>query len=183
MEQSNPIHFDEKGGKAARKFGESVLHIDFDVDGKRANSPDGEVTALETTPGTYIFHIKRPDGTHYYNNQYFVNENERRIIGPYTEGDLPKIAGVLSQVFTRLSTQCTRHRFTDASPIRTNEGSMTGHAIVIGGGIGGLLAGHGLSRHYAKVTILERFGYSPETWSQAPPRLAAALRKVDASIC
>jgi hypothetical protein len=103
VEQSNPIHFDEKGGKAARKFGESVLHIDFDVDGKRANSPDGEVTALETTPGTYIFHIKRPDGTHYYNNQYFVNENERRIIGPYTEGDSPKIAGVLSQVFTRLS--------------------------------------------------------------------------------
>jgi 2-polyprenyl-6-methoxyphenol hydroxylase-like FAD-dependent oxidoreductase len=43
------------------------------------------------------------------------------------------------------------------------------HGVIIGGGIGGLLAAHALAGRFARVTILERDRYPPESSSPAPP--------------
>src|SRR5947209_14312814 len=45
---------------------------------------------------------------------------------------------------------------------------MRGHAVVVGGGIGGLLAAHALAPRFDRVTILERDAYPPDTTSPAP---------------
>ena len=53
---------------------------------------------------------------------------------------------------------------------------LKGHGVIIGGGIGGLLAAHALAHRFERVTILERFCYPPEfNLSRAPgaPRCAA----------
>ena len=47
--------------------------------------------------------------------------------------------------------------------------SSTQHAIVVGGGIGGLLAGRALRGSFERVTILERYAYPPEAGASAPP--------------
>src|SRR5690349_8103767 len=44
-----------------------------------------------------------------------------------------------------------------------------GHAVIIGGGIAGLLTGHAVARHFAQVTILERFSHTANSRSRAPP--------------
>jgi 2-polyprenyl-6-methoxyphenol hydroxylase-like FAD-dependent oxidoreductase len=46
---------------------------------------------------------------------------------------------------------------------------MNSHAVVIGGGIGGLLAAHALVGRFERVTILERDGYPADSGTQAPP--------------
>ncbi len=46
---------------------------------------------------------------------------------------------------------------------------MNGHAVVIGGGIGGLLAAHALADRFERVTLLERYRYPPRGSSSAPP--------------
>src|SRR5262249_43473126 len=56
---------------------------------------------------------------------------------------------------------------------------MNGHAVIIGGGIGGLLAAHALAGRFERVTILERYGYPPDSVSPAPP----ARRGVPQSRC
>ena len=56
---------------------------------------------------------------------------------------------------------------------------MNGHAVVIGGGIGGLLAAHALAGRFERVTILERHRYPPDSRSAAPP----ARRGVPQSRC
>jgi 2-polyprenyl-6-methoxyphenol hydroxylase-like FAD-dependent oxidoreductase len=44
-----------------------------------------------------------------------------------------------------------------------------GHAVIIGGGIAGLLTGHAVAPHFARVTILERFSHIANSHSGAPP--------------
>lgn len=46
---------------------------------------------------------------------------------------------------------------------------MNRHAVIIGGGIGGLLAAHALASRFERVTILERYRYPPDANSPAPP--------------
>jgi hypothetical protein len=57
----------------------------------------------ETSPGTYLFHLTFPGFGHYYNNQYFTNPNERRIIGPFVHGGDYDPQFIVSQTFTRIS--------------------------------------------------------------------------------
>jgi 2-polyprenyl-6-methoxyphenol hydroxylase-like FAD-dependent oxidoreductase len=56
---------------------------------------------------------------------------------------------------------------------------MNGHAVVIGGGIGGLLAGQALASRFDRVSLFERDRYPSETRSDAPP----ARRGVPQSRC
>jgi 2-polyprenyl-6-methoxyphenol hydroxylase-like FAD-dependent oxidoreductase len=56
---------------------------------------------------------------------------------------------------------------------------MDGHAVIIGGGIGGLLTAHALAGQFERITILERYGYPPDSVSPAPP----ARRGVPQSRC
>jgi 2-polyprenyl-6-methoxyphenol hydroxylase-like FAD-dependent oxidoreductase len=56
---------------------------------------------------------------------------------------------------------------------------MNGHGLVIGGGIGGLLAGHALTGRFERVTVLERDCY-PEIASSPAP---VARRGVPQSRC
>jgi len=53
------------------------------------------------------------------------------------------------------------------------------HAVIIGGGIAGLLAGHVLASRFERITILERGSYPSDTSSLAPP----ARRGVPQSRC
>ncbi|MEO8035894.1 MAG: NAD(P)-binding protein, partial [Acidobacteriota bacterium] len=46
---------------------------------------------------------------------------------------------------------------------------MNGHAVVIGGGIGGMLAAHALAGHFEHVTVLERDSYPPQLNTSASP--------------
>jgi 2-polyprenyl-6-methoxyphenol hydroxylase-like FAD-dependent oxidoreductase len=56
---------------------------------------------------------------------------------------------------------------------------MNSHAVVVGGGIGGLLAAYALSGSYERVTVLERHRYATDFNSRAP----AARRGVPQSRC
>ena len=56
---------------------------------------------------------------------------------------------------------------------------MTGHAVIIGGGIAGLLAGHAAARSFDRVTILERFSLPAASGARGP----AARRGVPQSRC
>jgi 2-polyprenyl-6-methoxyphenol hydroxylase-like FAD-dependent oxidoreductase len=56
---------------------------------------------------------------------------------------------------------------------------MNGHAVIIGGGIGGLLAAHALAGRFERITVLERYSYPPDSISPAPP----ARRGVPQSRC
>jgi 2-polyprenyl-6-methoxyphenol hydroxylase-like FAD-dependent oxidoreductase len=44
-----------------------------------------------------------------------------------------------------------------------------GHAVIIGGGIAGLLTAHAIACHFERVTILERFSHIAKSNSRAPP--------------
>ncbi|MEM9221339.1 MAG: hypothetical protein AAGB11_02910 [Pseudomonadota bacterium] len=81
-----------------------LREFDLVIDGKSCKSADGEVgvTGAESSPGTYLFHLKFPWGD-YYNNQFFENPNERRIIGPYVPKGGTAFSGVVSQTFSRIS--------------------------------------------------------------------------------
>jgi len=46
---------------------------------------------------------------------------------------------------------------------------MNEHGLVIGGGIGGLLAARALAARFERVTVLERYRYPPDSQSSAPP--------------
>jgi 2-polyprenyl-6-methoxyphenol hydroxylase-like FAD-dependent oxidoreductase len=56
---------------------------------------------------------------------------------------------------------------------------MNGHAVVIGGGIGGLLAAHALACRFERVTLVERDRYPTDLRSTVPP----ARRGVPQSRC
>ena len=56
---------------------------------------------------------------------------------------------------------------------------MAGHAVIIGGGIAGLLAGHAAARSFDRVTILERFSLPAASGARGP----AARRGVPQSRC
>lgn len=56
---------------------------------------------------------------------------------------------------------------------------MSGHAVVVGGGIGGLLAAHALADRFERVTILERDRYPSASHAPVPP----ARRGVPQSRC
>jgi len=70
-----------------------------------------------------------------------------------------------------------------ASPNASSGGNLRrsthSHCIVIGGGVGGLLAAHALADRFESVTVLERFRYPPDTASPAPQ----ARRGVPQSRC
>jgi hypothetical protein len=107
VQQTDRIHFrtDDKVAKSKKwVIGETPYHVDFLIVGKHGRGEsDGKIyEGVETTPGTYLFHIKSKDGS-FYNNQYFVNPNERRVIGPFVEAGQNEITYVLSQVFVRIS--------------------------------------------------------------------------------
>ena len=63
--------------------------------------------------------------------------------------------------------------------VRGRQYSMTGHGLVIGGGIGGLLAARAIAARFERVTVLERYRYPPDSHSSAPP----ARRGVPQSRC
>jgi len=109
VQQGDPIAFDVGNDEHMAAMHESrahdEYHVDFHIRGKRGEgkSEDGRVyEGFETTPGTYLFHIRTPKGC-FYNNQFFTNPNERRIIGPFVENGSMKVLMVLSQVFARIS--------------------------------------------------------------------------------
>jgi 2-polyprenyl-6-methoxyphenol hydroxylase-like FAD-dependent oxidoreductase len=56
---------------------------------------------------------------------------------------------------------------------------MNAHGVVIGGGIGGLLAARALANRFERVTVLERYRYPGHSISPAPP----ARRGVPQSRC
>jgi 2-polyprenyl-6-methoxyphenol hydroxylase-like FAD-dependent oxidoreductase len=56
---------------------------------------------------------------------------------------------------------------------------VSGHAVIIGGGIAGVLAGHAVARSFDRVTILERFSLPAASDARAP----AARRGVPQSRC
>jgi len=56
---------------------------------------------------------------------------------------------------------------------------VTGHAVIIGGGIAGLLAGHATARSFDRVTIFERFSFPAASGVRGP----AARRGVPQSRC
>jgi 2-polyprenyl-6-methoxyphenol hydroxylase-like FAD-dependent oxidoreductase len=66
-----------------------------------------------------------------------------------------------------------------ASDLRRVAPPTNGHGVIIGGGIGGLLAAHALAGRFERVTILERFRYPRDSISPAPP----ARRGVPQSRC
>jgi 2-polyprenyl-6-methoxyphenol hydroxylase-like FAD-dependent oxidoreductase len=66
-----------------------------------------------------------------------------------------------------------------ASDLRRVGSPTNGHGVIIGGGIGGLLAAHALAGRFDRVTILERFRYPPDSISPAP----LARRGVPQSRC
>jgi len=109
VQQGEPIVFDTRNDAHAaamsRSRGYDEYHVDFHIEGKRGQgrSEDGRIyEGFETTPGTYLFHIRTPKGC-FYNNQFFPNPNERRIIGPFVENETMNVLQVLSQAFTRIS--------------------------------------------------------------------------------
>ncbi len=86
----------------------ALREFDLQVDGKSCESTTGpiKVKGAESSPGTYLFHLNFPQGD-YYNNQFFLNPNQRRIIGPYVprnaDGTNDGFKFVVSQTFERIS--------------------------------------------------------------------------------
>jgi hypothetical protein len=84
------------------------LHFDLKVNGKfcSASLPGGpglqSVEGTQTRPGVYIFNLGFRNWR-YYNNQYFIDANERHIIGPGLRDNSPGVAFVAAQAFTRVS--------------------------------------------------------------------------------
>jgi hypothetical protein len=74
------------------------------------------VEGTQTRPGVYIFHLQFRNWR-YYNNQYFLDANERHIIGPCLQGDAPRVAFVAAQAFTRVSYDVPPALQTDLVPI------------------------------------------------------------------
>jgi hypothetical protein len=61
------------------------------------------VEGFESMTGIYMFHLSAKNQSfQMYNNQYFINENQRNIIGPYLGAD-GKVAMVVAQSFQRMS--------------------------------------------------------------------------------
>ena len=133
----------------------------------------------------------------YYNNQYFVGPNERHIIGPYVMAAPATAAERREFSSTRRGDRSSRVLSNGDGPIRhcadihahfvrDPEGSqgssrpqgltrgtvhsttMSGQGIVIGGGIGGLLAARMLAARFERVTVLERYPYPADPASPAP---------------
>lgn len=98
----------EKDGHAATlKHIIMLREFDLTIDGKRCDStPETsetvQVEGSESSPGTYLFHLKFAPGS-YYNNQFFNNPNERHIIGPYVPNGQSEFSYVVSQTFSRIS--------------------------------------------------------------------------------
>lgn len=85
-----------------------VTHdFDLEIAGKgcvsRPNKEKVTCVGAETRPGIYLFHLHFPKFGHYYNNQYFVNPNERNIIGPFIPGTGHDPQFIVAQTFTRIS--------------------------------------------------------------------------------
>jgi hypothetical protein len=85
--------------------------FDLQIDGKscRSTATEGALQSVEGTqisPDTYVIMLTVESNGQvgrYYNNQYFVNPNERRVIGPYFVGGSPSISNTVTQAFTRIS--------------------------------------------------------------------------------
>ena len=85
--------------------------FDLQIDGKscRSTATEGALQSVEGTqisPDTYVIVLTVESNGQvgrFYNNQYFINPNERRVIGPYFVGDSPIISNTVAQVFTRIS--------------------------------------------------------------------------------
>ncbi len=103
-----------------QQFRDTIKTRAFDliVDGKACRSDENgkiksriKVEGVESLPGTYLFHLDFPanafgesnPGGDYYNNQYFINPNERHIIGPYVQKGSTNTTSVIAQTFTRIS--------------------------------------------------------------------------------
>ena len=109
-EPGKVMHFrqaEEDTEKLAKEHARWIF-VDFDltIDGKSCSgaSKTMAVTGIESSPGVYLFHLKSKGqkGEHYYNNQYFIDPNERHIIGPCVTHD-GEISSVISQACTRIS--------------------------------------------------------------------------------
>ncbi|WP_170356624.1 hypothetical protein [Ruegeria lacuscaerulensis] len=93
-----------------------LREFELQVDGKSCQSITGavKVHGVESSPGTYLFHLNFPTGD-YYNNQYFLNPNQRRIIGPFVprdeEGKTNGFQFVVSQTFERISYDVPKDAF------------------------------------------------------------------------
>ncbi|MEW2917430.1 hypothetical protein AB1A64_10195 [Ruegeria sp. ANG10] len=93
-----------------------LREFELQVDGKSCDSITGDIKVhgVESSPGTYLFHLNFPTGD-YYNNQYFLNPNQRRIIGPFVprdaEGRTDGFQFVVSQTFERISYDVPENAF------------------------------------------------------------------------
>jgi hypothetical protein len=85
--------------------------FDLQINGKSGTSTATEgalqsVTGTQISPDAYVIVLTVESNGQvgrYYNNQYFINPNERRVIGPYFVGDSPIISNIVAQTFTRIS--------------------------------------------------------------------------------
>ena len=93
-----------------------LREFDLAVEGKACQSITGDVKVrgAESTAGIYLFHLHFPTGD-YYNNQYFLNANQRRIIGPFVprgkDGKNRDFQYVVSQTFERISYDVPKDAF------------------------------------------------------------------------
>jgi hypothetical protein len=85
--------------------------FDLQIDGKSCRSTATEgalrsVEGIQISPDTYVIVLTSESNGQvgrYYNNQYFINPNERRVIGPFLVDGSPNISNIIAQAFTRIS--------------------------------------------------------------------------------
>lgn len=97
-----------------RQHATGLMFISFDLDitdkrgvgGGKVRTPDNQEVKVdaegtETMPGVYLFRLAYKNGQTFYNNQYFMNSNQRNIVGPLVFGD--QTLAVIAQSFSRIS--------------------------------------------------------------------------------
>jgi hypothetical protein len=97
-----------------RQHATGLMFISFDLDvtdkrgvgGGMVRTPEGQEVAVdaegtETVPGIYLFRLAYQNGQTFYNNQYFLDSNQRNIVGPLVMGE--QTVAVIAQSFTRIS--------------------------------------------------------------------------------
>ncbi len=82
--------------------------FDLKVEGRYAFSVGSRtlkvISGTEARPDIYHFHLKTNDGYHWYNNHYFINSNERHIMGPSVRSrGNGEIDTIVAQTLTRIS--------------------------------------------------------------------------------
>lgn len=93
------------GEQAEVSWRAQLLSFELNIDGKhcRGENPVVNVEGYESMPGIYMFHLTAKNGSfQQFNNQYFINENQRNIIGPFLN-EAGTVKRMIAQSFQRMS--------------------------------------------------------------------------------